>query len=210
MVFLTLNAATPQPQRAGTEATRSAHRDYQVPAGTYLQIELRSALSSNANAPGDPVDGRLRAPLVSEGVELVPAGAAVLGTLRLVESAGKRQRGGLVFAFHAIEHPETGSLATIKGDQGLGADVRLARSEEGERLSRAQAGKGARRLSVAAGAADGAGSAQVSRPATASSARRVGAWPIETSSRRSFPTGSTSRARSRASPDLRRYRRRRR
>jgi hypothetical protein len=113
--LLALSVTAPQAaQRAEPEGPRTRHADYQVPAGTYLQIELRTNLSSNSSAAGDPVDGRLRLPLTSEGVEVVPAGAKLLGTVREVESAGKKLRGRLVFAFHLVEHPETGSLATIK------------------------------------------------------------------------------------------------
>jgi hypothetical protein len=113
--LLALSVTAPRAsQRAELEGSRTGHTDYQVPAGTHLQIELRTSLSSNSSALGDPVDGRLRLPLTSEGVEVVPAGASLLGNVRVVESAGKKQRGRLVFAFHILEHPETGSLATIK------------------------------------------------------------------------------------------------
>lgn len=117
VVFLVaLSVTTPRAfERTELQRARASHTDYQIPAGTYLQIELRTNLSSNVNAVGDPVDGRLRLPLTSEGVELVPAGATVLGTVREVEPAGKKRRGRLVFAFHVIEHPKTGSLAMIKG-----------------------------------------------------------------------------------------------
>ena len=86
----------------------------QVPAGIHLEIELQTNLSSNSSAVGDPVDARLRWPLTAEGVELVPAGATLLGSVSEVEPAGKKKRGRLVFAFHTIEHPETGSRAMIK------------------------------------------------------------------------------------------------
>jgi hypothetical protein len=62
----------------------------------------------------DPVDARLHLPLTVEGVEVIPAGATVLGTVKVAEPAGKKLRGRLVVGFHVIEHPGTGSLATIK------------------------------------------------------------------------------------------------
>ncbi len=40
-----------------------------------------------------------------------------MGTVREAESAGKKLRGRLVFAFHILEHPDTGSLVTIKGTE---------------------------------------------------------------------------------------------
>ena len=115
VLLLALSVTAPRSQRAELDGSRTRHADYQVPAGTYLQIELRTNLSSNSSSAGDPVDGRLLLPLTSEGMELVPAGATLLGSVREVEPAGKKQRGRLVFTFHVVEHPETGSLATIKG-----------------------------------------------------------------------------------------------
>ena len=106
-------AAAQGAQRVSGRSGR--YQEYRVAAGTYIAIELRTPLSSNANAKGDPVDGRLLLPLTVEGVELVPAGATVLGSVAEVEPAGKKQRGRLAFAFHIIEHPETGSRATIRG-----------------------------------------------------------------------------------------------
>ena len=101
--------------RSRERAATGRYQEYRVAAGTYLAVELRTPLSSNSNEKGDPVDGRLLLPLTVDGVELVPAGATVLGTVSEVEPAGKKQRGRLAFAFHIIEHPETGSRATIRG-----------------------------------------------------------------------------------------------
>ena len=103
---------------AAAQARKRAERRYQeyrVPAGTYLPIELRTRLSSNTAEQGGPVDGRLLRAVEVEGVELVPAGASVLGTITEVQPAGKKQPGRIVFAFHVIEHPETGSRAMIRG-----------------------------------------------------------------------------------------------
>ena len=111
--------AAQAPQRAAARSRERGspvrYQEYRVAAGTFVAIELRTALSSNSNGKGDPVDGRLLLPLTVDGVELVPAGATVLGSVSEVEPAGKKQRGRLAFAFHIIEHPETGSRATIRG-----------------------------------------------------------------------------------------------
>ena len=89
--------------------------EYQVPAGTTLPIVLRTPLSSNGNRAADTIEGRLLRPLATrDGIELVPAGAAVLGTISEAEPAGAKQRGRLAFSFHVVEHPETGSRAMIK------------------------------------------------------------------------------------------------
>ena len=109
--------SSPKQASASKKAAPARKRfsEYQVPAGTTLPIELRSRLSSSSSQQSDIVEGRLLRPLASvEGVELVPAGATVLGTVREVEPAGVKKPGHLAFTFHVVEHPETGSRATIK------------------------------------------------------------------------------------------------
>ena len=90
------------------------YKDYQVAAGTHLTLELRSQHSSNTSRVNDPVRARLVRPVAHDGVELLPAGATLLGAVTDVEPAGKKQRGRIVLAFHVIEHPETGGRATIR------------------------------------------------------------------------------------------------
>lgn len=105
-------AKAPAGNRAGRKAAR--YESYQVPAGTPLSLELRTALNSNSSRPRDQVRGRLRHALTVEGVELVPAGSAVLGTVQETAPAGLKARGFITFEFHVIEHPDTKSLATIR------------------------------------------------------------------------------------------------
>jgi hypothetical protein len=93
---------------------RPRFTEHQIPAGTTLPIELRTRLSSNGNRRSDALEGRLlRALTSSDGVELVPEGASVLGTVSEAAPAGVRQPGRLAFTFQIVEHPETGSRATI-------------------------------------------------------------------------------------------------
>jgi hypothetical protein len=100
---------TKQPSR------RPRFNDYQLPAGTTVSIELRSRLSSSGSRSADAIEGRvLRALTTSGGIELVPAGAIVLGTVSEAKPAGIRRPGRLAFTFQIIEHPETGSRATIR------------------------------------------------------------------------------------------------
>ena len=118
-VLLVFPSAPTHAQANGARTTKSTPRttyaNYQVAAGTFLSIELRSSLSSGTARVGDLVEGRLlRAIVADEDVELVPAGATVLGTVREVEPAGKKTPARLAFAFHVVEHPDTGSRATIR------------------------------------------------------------------------------------------------
>jgi hypothetical protein len=106
----------PASSRATTSrGSRARFTQYQIAAGTTLPIELRTPLSSNLNRTADAMAGRLLRPLTTpDGVELVPAGASVLGTVSEAHPAGPKQRGRLAFSFQVIEHPETGSRAMIK------------------------------------------------------------------------------------------------
>lgn len=108
-------AAAPSKETKTTKKPRArAFEEFQVAAGNTLPIALNRRLASNANQPADHVEGRLLRAIVADGVELVPAGATVLGTVSEVEPAGLKKPGRLAFTFHVIEHPETGSRATIK------------------------------------------------------------------------------------------------
>ena len=93
---------------------RKTYEEFQVPAGNTLPIDLRSRLSSNGNDVADHVQGTLRRPILADGVEVVPAGATVIGTVTAAEAAGVKKPGKLAFTFNVIEHPDTGSRAMIK------------------------------------------------------------------------------------------------
>jgi len=109
------HASSTAGRRKAARAATPRFTQHQIPAGTTLPIELRTRLSSNANRPADAIEGKLLRPLTTrDGVELVPAGAAVLGTVSEAEPAGVKQRGRLAFSFQVVEHPETGSRAMIK------------------------------------------------------------------------------------------------
>ena len=60
------------------------------------------------------MEGWLLRPVLAGGVELVPAGATVLGTVTEAVVAGHRKPGRVAFTFHVVEHPATGSRAMIK------------------------------------------------------------------------------------------------
>jgi hypothetical protein len=94
---------------------RQSHTDYQVPAGTLLQIELRTPLASDTSQPEEPIRGVLKSAISMDGVELVPAGAVVFGSVTDAEAAAsKGDRAKLAFRFHVLEHPETGSRVPIR------------------------------------------------------------------------------------------------
>lgn len=124
-----------QKARAGSRS--AAYRTFQVPAGTPLPIELRTALASDRSHPQDFVRGRLREPVVLDGVELVPGGSPILGSVvQATPAPNAKDRGQLAIRFHVIEHPETGSRVSIRTEvltyEGTRVDAKRAKNGENE------------------------------------------------------------------------------
>jgi len=94
---------------------RPGYQDYQVPGGTWLAIELRTPVASDTSRKSDVIRGMLTSPLTIDGVELVPSGAAVFGTVTDVAPAlSKLDRARLSFRFTVLEHQFTGSRVAIR------------------------------------------------------------------------------------------------
>ena len=75
-------------------------REYTVPEGTRLSLEMESAVSSETSKVEDPVEARLESPVRVDGVEVLPAGARALGEIATVQDAGKvKGRASLSFRF---------------------------------------------------------------------------------------------------------------
>ena len=62
-----------------------------VPAGTEIQLRLKSKISSQSSKPKDPLEAVVVAPVMSGGEFVIPAGALVRGT---VEKAAQSAKGG--------------------------------------------------------------------------------------------------------------------
>jgi hypothetical protein len=94
-----------------------AVREITVPAGTTLNLQLGSTISSKTNGVEDPVNATLRQPLVLDGVTVVPAGAAVSGYVTESSRAGRvkgRARVGVRFnALHVGDERYTIRTAAI-------------------------------------------------------------------------------------------------
>jgi hypothetical protein len=91
------------------------YRDVTVPAGTTLSLELQSAVGSDTSAVEDPVRATLRRPITADGVEVLPAGSAVLGTVTLAErSARVKGRARVAFRFTRIDPPGDAERVAIR------------------------------------------------------------------------------------------------
>lgn len=90
---------------AGATSTRApAPQTYVVPAGTALDVELLSELSTKDARVGRTVEGRLQSPVMSGDRRVVEPGARVTGTITEVVS-GSHKIGGiptLSIAFESI------------------------------------------------------------------------------------------------------------
>jgi len=116
-----------EPRQTASAQPSPRYDEYRIAAGTALPIELRTALSSETSRRDDVVEGRLQRAVTADDVELVPAGAVLLGSVTDVEPARPGTPGRLAFTFSVVQHPETGSRAPIR------AAVRTFRTDDPKR-----------------------------------------------------------------------------
>ena len=105
-------AAPPAPtapardDNAKPTADRAEFREVTVPAGTVLPVELRTAVGSATSKVEDPVRGTLRRAITIDGVEAVPAGSVLAGTVTEAErSARVKGRARVAFRFSSLDTP---------------------------------------------------------------------------------------------------------
>jgi len=108
--------STAAPKReAKSRGRRASYQDYQVPAGSLLSIELRTPIASDTSQRSDAIRGVLTSALTIDGIELVPSGALVFGTVTDAAPAlRKADRARVAFRFNLLEHPVTGSRVAIR------------------------------------------------------------------------------------------------
>jgi len=104
-----------KPLKTTKRRSAAAYTDYQVPAGAVLTVKMRTTVRSAASNTGDQVDAVLTEPVTRDGVELIPAGSTLHGTVIDVLPASQLElRGRISVAFFVVEHAVTGSRAMIK------------------------------------------------------------------------------------------------
>jgi len=78
-------------------------REYTVPEGTGLAVRLNAPVSSATSREGDPVEGVLAAPVVIDGVSVLPSGRFVAGDVTEAQPSGKvKGLASLAFVFKTI------------------------------------------------------------------------------------------------------------
>lgn len=73
------------PLSAGSEDTDS----FVIPAGTTLDVELTSAISTKSNQTGDLFTGKINEPIIYHGEEVVPESSVVEGHITFIQPAGR-------------------------------------------------------------------------------------------------------------------------
>ncbi|RTL46157.1 MAG: hypothetical protein EKK48_02130 [Candidatus Melainabacteria bacterium] len=80
-----------------------------VASGTQFQATLKNGLDSETTVVGEPVEATLAAPILQGGVEVVPAGSKVLGSVTNVVSAKRFKfgaNGKIDIKFTSVETPD--------------------------------------------------------------------------------------------------------
>jgi hypothetical protein len=108
-------AAAPAAPPVAAQAKRRAVAPtdhYRVAIGTVVSARLRTPIDSSVNQVNDQVDAVLTEAVTQDGVELIPAGSVLHGTIKSVEAASKvTPLGQVSFAFAVVQHAQTGSRA---------------------------------------------------------------------------------------------------
>src|SRR5215467_1895041 len=87
---------------------------YQVPIGTVVAARLRTPIDSSVNQVDDQVDAVLADAVTQDGVELIPVGSLLHGSILSVEPASRvAPLGQVSFAFAVVQHAQTGSRAAF-------------------------------------------------------------------------------------------------
>jgi hypothetical protein len=85
------------------------YREVTIPAGTLLPASLQSPLASDSTRVEAPVRATLRRPVLVDGVQALPAGTTIYGTVTSAERSGRvKGRASLAFRFDRIDTPEGG------------------------------------------------------------------------------------------------------
>jgi hypothetical protein len=117
-------AAAPVVAASGTKRTTSPNQartrdlrpgEYRVPIGTVVTARLKSAIESATAQANDQIDAVLSDPVRQDGVELIPGGSILHGTLVKAEPATRDTlRGRVEIVFTVVQHAQTQSRAAIR------------------------------------------------------------------------------------------------
>jgi hypothetical protein len=78
-------------------------RPLRLPAGTAIQLRIKSKVGSTVSRPNDPIEAVVIAPVMAGGVYAIPAGAAVQGIVAQAQPFADEQRALLVLQFTTVD-----------------------------------------------------------------------------------------------------------
>jgi outer membrane lipoprotein SlyB len=109
--------ARSEPAKPGAEAPdpRPEYREVTLPAGTVLPVALQTAVGSDTSRVEDAVRGTLRRAVTVGGVQVLPAGTALLGHVTSAERSGRvKGRAHVAFRFTRLDPPGEAERVTIQ------------------------------------------------------------------------------------------------
>ena len=142
------------------------YREVTLPAGTVLPVDLETSVGSDISRVEQSVQGRLRAPVRLNGVEVLPVGTAVSGHVTAAQRPGRvKGRGLIAMRFTRIDTPGAGTTqmrtATISrlapATKEQDALKIVAPAAAGAVIGRIAGGKGAAKKGAVIGGAAGTG-----------------------------------------------------
>jgi hypothetical protein len=152
---------------SGNAAAQAAnYRDVTLRAGTVLPVTLETTVGSDTSRVEQPVKGRLRRAVMVNGVQVLPAGAAVSGHVTSARRPGRvKGRGLIAMRFTQLDTPGAGSskisTATVSrlapATKQKDALEIIAPAAAGAVIGRLVGGKGAAREGAVIGGAGGTG-----------------------------------------------------
>ena len=114
------------------------YREFTLPAGTSLSLELKSAIASDVSEVEDTVRATLRNALTIDGHQVLSAGTELAGHVTEVERAGRvKGRARVAFGFTSLRHD--GERMSLRTD----TIVREAEATKGEDAAKVGIGAGA-------------------------------------------------------------------
>jgi hypothetical protein len=81
-------AATPPPVAAPPAGTPATFKEVTVEAATIIEVQLAQEVSTESAKPEDKIIAHVTKPIVAQGVEAIPKGTPVTGSVMLVDKAG--------------------------------------------------------------------------------------------------------------------------
>jgi len=155
------------PVASATFADPSAtYREVTIPAGTILPVNLETSVASDTSRVEQSVHGRLRHAVTTQGVEVLPAGAAVSGNVTSVRRPGRVK--GLAYIAMRFTQLDTPGAGTSRiSTAAVSRTGRATKQKDtlkivgpaaaGAVIGRIAGGKGAARKGAVIGGAGGTG-----------------------------------------------------